>query len=60
MAPDNVLASTEVVYMLSEIICTFGFLSPSHYLFTHQHHSCLHCCNLRHKQVSKKVLSIYL
>lgn len=62
MAPDNVLASTEFAAMLSEIIRTFGFLSSSRYLFAHQYHPCLHCCNLTDTQTSskKKVLSIYL
>lgn len=54
MAPDNVLASTEFAAMLSEIIRTFGFLSSSRYLFAHQHHPCLHCCNLTDTQTSSK------
>lgn len=53
-SPDNVLASTEVAPMLSEIICTFGFIFSSRYLFAHQHHPCLHCCNLTDAQTSSK------
>lgn len=46
--------------MLSEIICTSGFLSSLHYLFAHQRRPCLHCDNLTDTQTSsKKVLSIY-
>lgn len=60
MAPDNVLASTEVAPMLSEIICTFGFLSSSCYLFTHQHHPCLDCHNLTDTQTSSKKGPEYL
>lgn len=53
-SPDHVLASTEVAPMLSEIICTFGFLSSSRYLFAHQHHPCVHCHNLADTEPSSK------
>lgn len=59
-APDNVLSSSEVASMFSEIICTSGFLSSLRYLFAHQCHPCLHCDILTDTQTSSKmVLSIY-
>lgn len=59
-APDNVLTSAKVAPILSEIICTTGFLSSLCQLFAHQCCLCLHCDNLTDTQISsKKVLSIY-
>lgn len=59
-APDYVLASTEAAPMWSEIICTLGFLSSSHYLFAHQHCPCLPCRNLTDAQTSSKKGPEYL
>lgn len=53
-APDNVLSSSEVASMFSEIICTSGFLSSLRYLFAHQCHPCLHCDILTDTQTSSK------
>lgn len=59
-APDNVLTSAKVAPVLSEIICTTGFLSSLCQFFAHQCCLCLHCDNLTDTQISiKKVLSIY-